>query len=118
VSIQAYHNSWERLAKGDSWGGERPMLRPYVGAALEDDPEGCRVARIDENSPAFKAGLKVGDMVLTINGQTIEDTDSFRQTVRRAKGGEKLTVGIMRAGMRMSLTVQVEERPGRGRRGP
>jgi len=120
VPIGAYHASWDRLVKGDNWGGRRPGPRSFVGARGVDHPEGCRLERIEENSPAFKADLKVGDIVMKVNGQKIKDYGSFRQFVAGTKPGEELTLDIKRDDQETSVKLTVEERRwrGRGRTGP
>ena len=110
VPIKTYSETWERLAKGESWGDERPPSRPWVGARGVDDPEGCRLERVDENGPAFKAGLKVGDIVVKVNGQEIKDSDSFFERVTEAKPGDEVTFEIKRDDKEISVKVTVEAR--------
>ncbi len=115
VPIGTYFATWDRLARSETWGGEeRPTRPPYVGADGADDPDGCRLERVDETSPAFKAGLKVGDIVVQLDDQPIQDRDSFLRRVRQAKPGDEIRFGIRRESQALSLTVKVE--PSRGRR--
>jgi serine protease Do len=120
VPITAYRESWSCLAKGDNWGGRRPGPRSFVGARGADHPEGCQLERIEPDSPASRADLKVGDIVTRVNGKKIEDYQAFRQWVAEAKPGEKLTLDIKRDDEKLSVTVTVEARRwrGRGRPGP
>ena len=117
VPIGTFFDTWERLAKGESWGDQRPPLA-YIGARGVDDPEGCRLDRVDENSPAAKAGLKVGDIVMKVNDQEIKGYDAFRQNVSKASPGAGLTLQIKRDDKEISLGVTVETRGRRGRRAP
>jgi len=120
VPIGAYRRSWDRLVKGENWGGRGPGPRSFVGARGVDHPDGCQLERIEEGSPAFKADLKVGDIVTKVNGQKIKSFDSFRERVAEAKPGEELILEVKRDDKEMSVKVKVETRPrrDRGRFGP
>ncbi len=110
VPIRAYTDAWERLAKAESWGDQRPPPRPWVGARGVDHPGGCRLERISEDGPALKAGLKVGDVVMKINGEQIENASAFLDCVGRTKPGDELTFEIKRDDQEMSVKVKVETR--------
>jgi serine protease Do len=118
VPITAYRESWDRLVKGENWGGRRPGPRSFVGARGTDHPEGCRLERIEEGSPAARADLKAGDIVTKVNGRKIKDYDAFRRSVAEATPGEELTLTIRRDDEELSVTVTVEARRGRGRGRP
>ena len=115
ISIIAFDDSWDRLARGDDWGRPQVTPRPFVGAMGVDDPEGCRIERVDANGPASQAGLKTGDVVVSVNGQAIKDGAAFRESVGRAQPGDTMTLGIKRGGSSQSVKVTVEARRGRGR---
>lgn len=110
VRAQAYRANWQRLLNGESWGDEESSPRPWLGTRGVDDPEGCRIERVDERGPAFKAGLQVGDIVLRINGVPVEDADGYAARVRESKIGTELHLRIKRNGTEMTLTVKVGER--------
>lgn len=120
VAITAFDHAWDRLAKGDDWGRPEVMPRPTVGTVGADDPEGCRLERVDPDGPAFQAGLKPGDVVVGVNGLAIKDGAAFRESVGRAKPGDTVTLDIKRGGLPQSVKVTVEARRarGRGRFGP
>jgi serine protease Do len=117
VAISAFLDaSWDRLARGEDWGNTRPPLRAYFGASGVDHPEGCRLERVDTNSPAARAGLKVGDIVVKFNDQTIKDSDSFQQSLARVRPGTEVTLQIKRDNEEMSVRVTIGARGGgRGR---
>jgi len=117
VPVGAYVDSWDRLAKGENWGDRRPPPQPYVGARGVDHPEGCQLERVEENSPAFKAGLKAGDIVLKVNGQEVTDRASFRECVARSKPGQEVQFEVKRGDQEMTVKVTVEARRRGGRFG-
>jgi dienelactone hydrolase len=55
---------------------------------------GAVVSRVTDGSPAQKAGLRVGDQVVAINGTIITDGYVWNRTVQMAKAGEPMTVGL------------------------
>jgi len=65
--------------------------------ALGDPEGGVIVARI-ESDAAFRAGLRVGDVVLTINNQRVDGTESFDQIVDSLPEGKAVALRIMRDG--------------------
>ncbi len=78
---------------------------------------GSRVYLVQEvrnSSPADKAGLKVGDVVLSCNGSVIATTKTERQAKRacQVEAGQTLTLEIMRGDQRLQITATAEKRPG------
>lgn len=115
VAIRNYEDSWDRLAKGDEWGIERLSVQATIGVRGENGPEGCRLYQVIENGPAYKAGLMAGDLILRVQGETINDAEGLAQTVHKATPGEELIVRIKRAGSELSIKVMAEPvRWGRG----
>jgi serine protease Do len=115
VPIASYLNTWDRLAKGEQW-GDRRSSRAWVGAWGFDHPDGCILERVSEDSPAFKAGLKVGDIITMLNGQKVEDSSSFVELVTDTKPGDEITLEYIRDGVELGMLITVERRPDRFRR--
>jgi serine protease Do len=105
VAIEAYLESWDRLVRSESWGGRRP--RAYIGANGVDEVDGCKLDRIDENSPASKAGLKIGDLVVKVNDQAIANFAALRQRVARSRPGDELAIQVKRDEKELTLKVTV-----------
>lgn len=113
VPITKFFEGWDRLVKGESGSDSMARSRAYVGANSVDDAKGCRVDAVEKDGPAFKAGLKVGDLVLKVNDREIRAAATFRRWVSEAEPGETLTLEIQRAEKKMTLAVKVEARPRR-----
>jgi carboxyl-terminal processing protease len=64
-----------------------------VGMNVEEDRRGLKVLRVFEDSPAEKAGIKRGDLILTVNGRSIAGVNSDVAT-SRIKGEAGTTVGL------------------------
>ena len=87
-------------------------LNETFAAALDlEDDAGVLVSEVVEDSPAEAAGLKQGDLILSINGRDAVDTDRFTRRVRRIDAGETATLEILRKGQPMTITVTLAEAP-------
>lgn len=69
----------------------------YLGVHVEKDAEGRpRVAGIQPDSPAAKAGLQIGDLLLEVGGKAISSSESLRETLLSHAPGEELSLRIRR----------------------
>jgi len=59
---------------------------------------GVEITRVEDESPASKAGLKVGDVVLEYNGQRVEGTEQFVRLVRETPSGRVIKLTVSRNG--------------------
>ncbi len=62
------------------------------------EPKGASVARITPGSPADKAGLKTGDVIVSVDGIPITDEIAWERKISVVKGGRKLNLSISRKG--------------------
>src|SRR5579862_1408279 len=68
---------------------------------------GVEITHVAQDSPAEKAGLKVGDVVLQYNGQRVEGMDQFSRMVRETPAGREVNLGIIRNGAAQTVTAKV-----------
>jgi S1-C subfamily serine protease len=99
------------------------VARGWLGVGLENlDPgagrrlpssagSGVLVVQIVRDSPADKAGLLPGDVILQWDDQAVDNKIMLSRLVARAKIGSTVNVVIQRRGEKMTLSVTVEERP-------
>lgn len=94
-------------------GGTIPAraANPWVGLALDKAPGGVTVTRVLPTSPAERAGLRAGDVIQSVEGATVASAAAFLQITDKARVGQTLRVGVLRAGKALSLRVQVAARP-------
>jgi S1-C subfamily serine protease len=71
---------------------------------------GALVVSVEENSPAEKAGLYMGDTVVALNDHRIEDMESLLSALGSAAVGEAANLKIVRAGQVHDLSVVIGER--------
>lgn len=71
---------------------------------------GVEITRVEEDSPAAKAGLRVADVVLTYNGEGVEGMDQFSRMVRETPPGREVKLVISRDGNTQTLTARIGSR--------
>jgi S1-C subfamily serine protease len=64
-----------------STGRQKAGLRPWLGLSSLEDEGRIKVLRVSEDGPAAKAGLKPGDIILSIAGQKVERLDEFYRRI-------------------------------------
>jgi len=89
-----------------------PEMAPFFG--LPDDTKGVLISHVFEDSAAEKGGLKKDDVVVELEGQPIEDTNTFRNRVAMQKPGTKVQIVVIRNSKRKSLKVKLGEKPPEG----
>jgi serine protease Do len=88
----------------------------WLGVYVEvEDPAlradaGVKIKSVENDSPAFKAGLLPGDVLKTWNGREISDEREFIRVVQETPIGSQAAVGILRQGSPMTLTALIEAR--------
>jgi serine protease Do len=70
---------------------------------------GAAVSNVEDGSPAAKAGLEVGDVILKIDNRPIEGSADLSRTIRAVRPGTKVTLSVWRGGKPRDLAVTVGE---------
>lgn len=71
---------------------------------------GVEITKVDQASPAEKAGLKVGDVVQSYNGQRVEGTEQFVRMVRETPAGRTAQLGVVRNGAHQTIAATIAAR--------
>jgi len=71
---------------------------------------GVIASDVTPDGPAAKAGLKVGDLVLSMNGRPVEDSRELGNAIYRQPLGSTISMVVSREGQTLTLTVPVSER--------
>jgi serine protease Do len=100
----------------------RPPASSYLGVSLAEidskragelklkEPAGVEITRVEEGSPAEKAGLKPGDVVLEFNGQHVDGMEQFGRMVRETPPGRESRLLISRNGATQTLMATLATR--------
>jgi serine protease Do len=70
------------------------------------EERGVEITRVEDDSPALKSGLKVGDVVLDYNGQRVEGVAQFIRMVHETPAGREVKLAISRAGSLQTIAVK------------
>jgi serine protease Do len=118
VPINMARRVVERLISGGK------VTRGYLGVLPQDvtpglaqqfalpSQNGALVGDVVPNTPAEKAGIKPGDVVLAFNGQDVSDAHGLQLAVSQCEPGSPATVKLIRDGVQKSITVTLAELPG------
>jgi S1-C subfamily serine protease len=71
--------------------------------------EGILVVRVLPNTPAEKAGIRMGDVILSVDNQRVSDGGQLQSIVENAGLNRNLKLKIQRGDRAMDLTVQTEQ---------
>lgn len=105
------------LDLGDMVGGKRAFLgvgltdisselRDYFGAAKH----GVLVGSVEDNSPADKAGLRVGDVITAVDGDDIDSSWDLRRALREKKQGDSVRLDVVRNKAKQTVVATVVEK--------
>jgi S1-C subfamily serine protease len=72
--------------------------------------DGVLVSSVTEDSAAAKAGVQAGDIILSVNGSTVDDPSDLREEISDLKPGAEFTLSIVRDKKPMTLKGKAEER--------
>jgi serine protease Do len=75
------------------------------------DTKGALISEVTPNSPAEKAGLKSGDVIMEFNGKPVKDSRHLKLAVGATAPGTKAPVKVLREGKSKELTVTLKELP-------
>jgi serine protease Do len=81
-----------------------------VKALKLNDDRGVEVKRVDESSPAARAGLKENDIILEVNGKKVDDIDQFQSVIGEMQPGTKVNLSIWREGATQTVSATLGAR--------
>jgi serine protease Do len=104
-----------RVSRG--WlGAVLAPIDEQLSAYLKLGGKGVVVVGVEENTPAREAGLEVGDVITTFQGQDVRDLGKLRNAVAMHGAGADVSVELLRAGAKVTLTIKLGELPDPPRR--
>lgn len=83
-----------------------PELRQHFGGPKD---AGVLIGTVEPDSPAAKAGIQVGDILLAVDGEQVESTRMLSRSVRRHKNGDSVKVDLLRDRAKKTLSVTLRE---------
>ncbi|NPU15365.1 DegQ family serine endoprotease [Bradyrhizobium sp. 83002] len=116
-----------RVVVASAKSGGKAVKRPWLGARLQAvtpeiaeslglrSPTGALVASVVANSPAAKAGIKSSDLIVSIDGQTVDDPNAFDYRFATRPLGGTAQIEVQRGGKPVKVAVALETAPDTGR---
>jgi S1-C subfamily serine protease len=72
---------------------------------------GVVTSYVEPGSPAERAGVRPGDVVVAVNGETIDSVRQARRAIFGSRVGDTITVTVLRSGERKDFNIKLEEVP-------
>lgn len=113
----AKHRSEQLIAHGKvirGYLGIRPdELTPELiaGMSLPESTKGVIVGQVEGNTPAQKAGVREGDVIVKFNGHPIRDVSNFRFQVADAQPGDRVVLDMLRDNKPVTISATLAEFP-------
>ncbi|HXL13580.1 MAG TPA: DegQ family serine endoprotease [Bradyrhizobium sp.] len=116
-----------RVVVASAKSGGKAVKRPWLGAKLQAVtpeiaetmglrlPTGALVSNVIPGSPAARAGLKLSDLIVAIDGQTVDDPNAFDYRFATRPLGGISQIDVQRGGKAVKLAVALETAPDTGR---
>lgn len=87
--------------------GIQPVTAQLAESFGLDRPRGALVRSVEEDGPAGKAGLRAGDVILSVNGQPVEHSNLLPSIVANLKPGSEVPFEIWRGGKTQRVTIRI-----------
>lgn len=113
TGVQNFRADWTRLEKGETWGRltmnplmnpDRPVIGFNVAGAV---PGGVQLAEVHPDSPAEVAGMRRGDVVVSIDGQQVKSLRELQGILSRHEPGNEVELAFTRQGESMSCKLKL-----------
>jgi serine protease Do len=102
------HGTVKRGGLGVELGDLTPELAEGLG--LDADLRGVLIQNVIDDSPAARAGLKRGDVIVEMNGQAVAEMQKFRLRVADTAVGTRIDLAVLREGKRVPVSVTLGDR--------
>lgn len=90
----------------------QPISKDIAEGLGLDDAKGAIVARVEEGSPAEKAGIKTGDAILAVDGHEVKNARELARDIAGFAPGKSVDVTVWRDGKKREISVTLTKMPG------
>jgi serine protease Do len=122
VPVDKFREEWDRLVKSESWGGKGggkggkgnpnpPAPSAKLGVTADEfyEGKGIRIAEVAEGSAAAKAGLKVGDIIITFKSKAVSDLTELRAEITLCRPGDEVAIEVRRGQKTLTLKATLDK---------
>ncbi|MEP2774535.1 MAG: trypsin-like peptidase domain-containing protein [Luteolibacter sp.] len=115
AGVDGFKQDWEKLIAGETWGTLQmnPLAnqeRPVLGIGMGTLPRGIRgvlVDKVEPNAPAAAAGVRVGDVIKTVDGEVVRDGSELLEVIVKREAGDVVELGILRGDDILQIKVEL-----------
>lgn len=110
VPIDVFGESWDRLVRKEAW-GNLPGYTSWIGVKGTAGDDRPIISQTERRSPAKRAGLDAGDLILTVDGERISTFDELRLIVMERMPGDTIRLTVQRGQQILQISVTIDSRP-------
>ncbi len=114
AGIDGFKEDWTRMRAGEAWGklSMNPFANPElpvlgIGFGESRGEPGVRVLEVVPRSPSAAAGVRVGDVIQTLDGNTIRDAKRLLVVLAKRQPGDKVKLGVLRDSKVLEMEVEL-----------
>jgi S1-C subfamily serine protease len=107
-------STWTALGRADDDDKKKPAEGEtgFMGVNLDDQADVPTISGfVGDNTPAEKAGLKSGDVIVKVKDKAVKSLDELMEIMHTTKPGDKLAVTVKRDGKEQTINVTLGTRP-------
>jgi S1-C subfamily serine protease len=106
-------STWTALGRADDDAKKKPTegQTGFLGVMLDESADAPTINGFADNSPAEKAGLKSGDVIVKIQDKPVKSLEELMEIMKTTKPGDKLAVTVKRDGKEQTVNVTLGTRP-------
>jgi S1-C subfamily serine protease len=95
------------------------VVRGYLGVGLQpvelpDHHKGLIVLSLEPDGPAAKAGVVIGDVLVSLGGNAVHETGDIQSVLETHGAGQEIEAELLRGGVSKKMALTIGERPWRG----
>jgi len=118
VPINTFRDTWDRLVAGEEWGSNifgfdfsRPRNAAYLGLGFTRGADDLIVAEVKEGHGSEKAGVKVGDKIVAVDGKKVTKRSELTAAMSKKKANDEVELELLRDGKTLKVKVKLGRRP-------
>src|SRR5687768_12939429 len=107
-SVETFEWSMGKGRLGATVMGLTPELRTHFGSTSQS---GMLVGSVEPGSPAAEAGVRVGDVIVEVNGRHVDAVDDIRSAMAKSKKGDTVEIDVLRERKALTLKATLVDDP-------
>lgn len=117
AGVDGFKEDWDRIKIGEAWGklSMNPLANPEmpvigIGFGIRRGVVGVPVESVVPKSPSAAAGVRVGDVIQSIDGTRISDANKLLQVLAKRQPGDQVKLGVLRDRKSLEMDVTLASR--------